>query len=92
MSNETIPGGWTEWQFVATPNVQALFEDVTTKLLGVKYKLVAYATQIVAGTNYAFLVEGTVVVPNGKNFISVIRVYVPLEGTPSVTSIVPVTP
>ena len=90
---ESIPGGWTGWNAPVSGEALQVFEAVTKQLLGVRYTPVAYATQVVAGLNYAFLALAklTIIAPESES-VKILYVYKPLQGDPHITHIVPVTP
>ena len=86
-----IAGGWSvngEAQASVTDEEAAIFDSAIEGLLGVSYTPVAVlATQLVAGTNYAFLCTGTTVIPNATPKWYVITVYKDLKGETAVISI-----
>ena len=86
-----IAGGWSvndEAQVTITDDEAAIFDAAIEGLLGVTYTPVAVlATQLVAGTNYAFLCTGTTVIPNATPQWYVVTVYVDLQGNAAVISI-----
>ncbi|AVS61071.1 hypothetical protein C8241_04505 [Paracidovorax avenae] len=89
-ANNTV-GAWTPFNFDLTADAKQVLEEATP--LGVKYTPLAFATQVVAGTNYSYLSKAeTVVVPEAALRVVVIRVHKPLSGKPYVTSIVEVNP
>ena len=59
-----------------------------------RYTPVAFATQVVAGTNYAFLTTTAVVAPNGPQGAAKVYVLQPLpgQGEPQVTKVEPIVP
>ena len=86
-----IPGGWSvngEAASTLTDEEAAIFESAIQGLLGVSYTPVAVlATQLVAGTNYAFLCSGVTVIPNATPEWYVVTVYQDLKGNTAVISI-----
>ncbi|MDH4471936.1 MAG: hypothetical protein QE487_04965 [Fluviicola sp.] len=80
MSEKGMVGAWNHWDFTPSKEAKAAFEQSLGKLLGVKYTLVASKSQLVNGTNYAFLCEAEVVAPAGADYIVEAQVYVPLKG------------
>lgn len=80
-----VPGGWTGFNFTLTPNAQKVFGVV--KMLGVNYTPLAFATQVVAGTNWCFLAKGTIVYPDNPEIAALIYIYEPLHGETHVTEI-----
>ncbi|BCS52694.1 hypothetical protein [Geobacter sp. SVR] len=60
----------------------AVFSAATKHLLGVRYAPVAVASPVVAGINYAFFCNGSVVYPGGPNEAFIIKIYAPPQGDP----------
>jgi len=77
-----VQGGWQNWNFGMTPRAQAVLTAVTHQLLGVNYKGIAFTTQLVNGTNYEFLCEATVVVPDAVPYVVTLRAHQPIVGEP----------
>ena len=80
------------WQSAADPTVteelQAVFDKGLDGLVGVGYVPVAYlGSQVVAGTNHAFLCQGTVVVPNAVPEWKIVFLYEDLSGNVSLMNI-----
>ncbi len=88
-NKEEIVGGWEEAQDGAiTEDLQALFDKAMEGMTGVDYVPVKLlATQVVAGTNYKFLCEGTTVVPDGETKMYIVTIYEDLQGGVSVLEI-----
>lgn len=82
-----MPGGWTPFSGKISKEAAAVFAAATKNLLGVKYTPVAVATQVVAGCNYAFFCNGTVVYPNAPNEAFIITIFAPLKGGPVIREI-----
>ena len=88
-----IPGGLAGgWQAAADPEVtedlQAIFDKGLEGLVGVDYVPVVYlGSQVVAGTNHAFLCQAAVVVPNAVPQWAVVYLYEDLEGNVSILDI-----
>lgn len=93
---ETLAGGWTVAEDTAlTDETKAIFEEALQETLGVDYEPVALlGTQVVAGTNYCFLTQGTVVYPDAVPQFKLVYVYKDLEGDVEFLNIVdlPVVP
>ena len=84
-----LAGGW---QAAADPEVtedlQAIFDKGLEGLVGVDYVPVVYlGSQVVAGTNHAFLCQAAVVVPNAVPQWAVVYLYEDLEGNVSILDI-----
>ena len=88
---EGLMGGWqdaSELPNFLSEDENKVFEKALEGLDGVSYKPVAIlATQVVAGTNYAFLATGTAVVENPVTHLYVINVYADLQGNATVNNI-----
>ena len=79
-----LSGGWAA---AADPAI-TVFDKGMEGLVGVDYVPVALlGTQVVAGTNYAFLCQGTVVVPNAVPAWKIVFLYQDLEGSVSIINI-----
>lgn len=83
---ETMVGGWTNTEDPAmTEELREIFEKATEGLLGVNYVPIAcLGTQVVAGTNYCFLAQATVVYPDAAPKCVLVYVYRDLSGNASV--------
>ena len=84
-----VSGGWTP---AADPAVTeeriALFDKGLEGLLGVNYLPVAYlGSQIVAGTNHAFLCQTTAVYPGAQPAYAIVYLYEDLQGNVSILNI-----
>jgi hypothetical protein len=90
--SETIMGGWSAWNSPVSGEALQVFEAVTKPLISMHYTPIAYATQVVAGLNYAFLALAKPVVPHPVESVKILYVYKPLQGDPHITHILPVNP
>lgn len=88
----TMAGTWTAWNFTITPEAQHVFNEAFKGFVGVHYTPLAFATQLVAGMNYAFLCKGKAVYPNAPETANVIHIYKPLQGQPHITQITTIRP
>ncbi|MBR2662602.1 MAG: hypothetical protein IKE25_02695 [Clostridia bacterium] len=71
-----------------TEGRKALFDKGLEGLLGVNYLPVAYlGSQIVAGTNHAFLCQTTVVYPGAQPEYAIVYLYEDLQGNVSILNI-----
>ena len=86
LESALMPGGWTNFDFTLTPKAQEVFKKAVN-LFGVAYTPLAFATQVVAGTNWCFLAKGTVVAPGASQLAALLYIYEPLEGAPYLTEI-----
>jgi len=73
-----MPGGYSDWSFRLTPDAIKVFNEATKRLMVVKYEPIAFASQVVAGTNYTFLAKSQPVIPNPTVGVCKIHVFVPL--------------
>ena len=75
-------GSWELAESTAITNEHKLiFEDAIRKLDGYDYKPVALlATQVVSGTNYAFLSESTIISASALRSMKITYIYVDLKG------------
>ena len=91
-ANEIVlPGGWQRTESAEiTEEERAVFDKAMEGLLGVNYVPVALeGTQVVAGRNYCFLCNSTVVYPGAETKQALVYIYEDLNGNASVTEIVP---
>ena len=87
--NEPLSGGWqlTE-NCEMTDELRAIFEKALDGLTGVNYVPIAcLGTQVVAGTNYCFLTQGTVVYPGAAPTYKLVYVYEDLSGNAEILNI-----
>lgn len=90
--SDIVAGGWTAFNFELTTEAKQVFAEAVNQLMGVKYTPFAFATQVVAGTNYCFLSQALPIVPNAQLRVVKVYVYRPLQGQAHVTQIVQITP
>lgn len=89
VAEEPDVGGWTiPASNEMTEELQLLFEKGMAELVGVDYVPMALLeTQLVAGTNYCFLCQATVVYPDAKPYYALVYLYEDLQGQVSVLQI-----
>ncbi len=87
--NTPLSGGWTPAEDPSmTDEVKAIFEKGMADLVGVNYVPVTYlGSQVVAGTNHAFLCQATVVTPDAVPSWVIVYLYEDLEGKVSIINI-----
>ncbi|MGE5493444.1 MAG: hypothetical protein ACM31P_19465 [Actinomycetota bacterium] len=92
--SETTVGGWSPFNFEVTPAAKAVFAEATEGFVGVSYTPFAFATQVVAGTNYCYLSKAKPATANPTPFVAKVYVYQPLpgQGQAHITQIVQVAP
>lgn len=88
--NSTV-GGWKIMNSLdITQEAQDAFDMATKELVGVDYTpLGLLGTQLVSGTNYCFLCEAQVVVPDAVSYYAIVSVYQNLQGESEILNIVP---
>ena len=81
-----IVGGWEiRYEQEMTDELRAVFEKALDGLVGVNYVPIAcLGTQVVAGTNYCFLAQATVVYPDALPTYVLVYVYEDLSGNAEV--------
>ena len=84
-----LSGGWTPSADPAvTEELQAVFDKGLEGLVGVGYTTVAYlGSQVVAGTNHAFLCQATVVYPGAEPYYTIVYLYEDLQGNVTILNI-----
>ncbi len=92
-SEETeLLGGWeinTELVSKISDDQQAIFDKAMESFVGQTFTPVALlGTQVVSGTNYMFLCQGTLVTASPVTDYKVVTVYADLEGNAEITSVV----
>ena len=82
-------GSWAAAEVTEiTPDELAVFDKAVEGLMGVKYEpVLLLGTQVVAGTNYAFLCKGTVVYPDALPYWYILYVYEDLQGNVKVLDV-----
>ncbi|MBR4164303.1 MAG: hypothetical protein IKR11_12335 [Solobacterium sp.] len=88
---ETVSGGWTITDsLTVTEEAQNAFDKAMENLTGVNYTpLGLLGTQLVSGTNYCFICEASVVIPDPVPYYAVVSVYQNLQGEAQILNIVP---
>ena len=88
MSTQTqMPGGFTPFSCKISDEDAAMFKEALSPILGVDYQPVAMASQVVAGMNFAFFCNATVVVPGAPSYPAMVNIFRNLDGQASVTNI-----
>lgn len=86
MIMENRVGSYTNFRAVTAEEVK-IYEKVMNGLVGVERKVLAAAKQIVNGTNYAFLCDSKVVVPNAEPYNDLVIIHKPINGDPQIMEI-----
>jgi len=81
-----VPGGYGPFEPVDA-NTKAIFDKAMSGLLGVGYKPLIVATQVVAGTNYLYMCNAQVVAPGTTAYPVEVIIFQPLNGPPHLISI-----
>lgn len=89
-TSSTLAGGWTNFNFTLTPKAKDVFKEALKGFVGVSYTPLAFATQVVAGTNWCFLSEA--ILPGGSQNAVLLYIYEPLQGHPHITEITKIKP
>ena len=97
ISGEKLAGGWEVAEdrasAVIPQDAKDVFDKATAELDGNELEPMALlGTQVVAGTNYAFLCYSTLQTEETINSIQVVTVYADLEGNAEVTNICTIDP
>ena len=91
LAGGTLLGGWTvtgDMTSQLTDDERAVFDQAIDGLVGAEYEPIAIiATQLVSGTNYAYLCTTTPVVPDAKPHWTIAVVYKDLQGNASLTNV-----
>ncbi|MCC0654027.1 MULTISPECIES: hypothetical protein [Clostridioides] len=74
----TLCGGWSDFKVVEKENLE-IFNEAIGMLKGVDYEPLIVSTQIVAGMNYSFICNATLVTKNPRSFLAEIVVFKPLS-------------
>ena len=90
--SEQMRGGWSNFNFTLTPDAKEAFESALTHWVGAKYTALAFASQLVNGTNYCFLCEVQYVTRFSNKNAAKVYIHQPLKGKPVIHKIVPVNP
>lgn len=87
MSESSKVGGWSTFSCDLTKEASEVVKTALKDLIGVSYSPVAFANQVVSGTNYSFFCNAKAVYPNAPNQAVMIDIYQPLEGPPHIKEI-----
>ncbi len=84
-----LPGGWSQADSpVITEELSSLLDKAFESMLGADYTpLALLSTQVVAGRNYCFLCEQTVVVPDAQPEYVFVYLYEDLDGNAQITEV-----
>lgn len=80
-------GSWTDFNFNISHETHNVFETALHGFVGVNYKPLAAATQVVAGTNYCFLCRATVVSPGAEPYAAKVYINHPTNQPPKIDHI-----
>ncbi|BAL94786.1 hypothetical protein [Rubrivivax gelatinosus] len=77
MTQTTMAGGWSQFRFELSESDRDVFNGAMHGLVGVGYKPLAVATQVVAGLNYCFLCKAHPVYPKAEEYAAEVYIYAP---------------
>lgn len=80
-------GAWSAWNFTLTAEATKVFNAATKGLVGVSYSPVAFASQVVAGTNYSFICWAKSSTNPAMAYPVQMHVFAPLQGDPTIQGI-----
>lgn len=86
MSTSAV-GAWSAWNFTLTAEAKEVFAAATKGLVGVSYTAVAFASQVVNGTNYSFICWAKSATNPSMTYPVQMHVFAPLQGTPGIQGI-----
>ena len=87
LEDKELVGAYEYYEDNAVINAEPLTKALKA-FTGANYEAIQLlGTQVVSGTNYAYLAYGNRVVPNAKKFIAVVTVYEDTKGECSILSI-----
>lgn len=73
-----VLGAYTKFRPL-TKEDKKVFDLALEGLVGVDYEPLIVATQVVAGTNYKFVCNATIVYPDSIPFLAMVKVFAPLS-------------
>lgn len=85
-------GGWSDFTFSVPQEDMDVFKKALKGFVGIDYKPVADAKQIVSGMNYCFLCEAKPMFPGATTYLALVHIYQPLQGNPIIASIQRIAP
>jgi len=89
---QTLVGTWSDWNYSIAKGEKAIFDKAFKGFTGATYKPICDATQLVNGTNYAFLCEVTKADRDATKSIAMVHIHVGLDGTATIQSIETIEP
>ena len=97
ISSEQLAGGWTVPEDAVGSEIpedaQAAFDKAAEQFTGSDIEpLALLGTQVVAGTNYAFICKSTLTTQEPVSGIQVVTVYADLDGNAEITNISTIDP
>jgi hypothetical protein len=88
MSDSNIAmGAYGPFSSEIDQQAKAAFSEAIEHFVGVGYQPVAVASQVVAGTNYAFFCNAKPVYPGANSYPAMVTIYKPLNGPAGITHI-----
>lgn len=89
---QAIFGGWSAWSFTIGKDAKGVFEKALAGFVGVGYTPLAFATQVVSGTNYCFLCKAMPVYPKATAFPALVYIHQLPTGDAHITNISEINP
>ncbi len=80
-------GGWSSYSTDLSDSFLSVFKVATKGLIGVSYVPFAVSTQIVAGTNYHFLCNATIMNEEKSEYAVMVRITDLVNTEPAITEI-----
>lgn len=80
-------GAYGAFSTQLTKEARQAFAEAVEHFVGVKYEPLAAASQVVAGTNYAFFCNASIVAPGAASYPAMLTVFKPLQGPAAVTHV-----
>ena len=87
METNLSVGSWTAYSTTIPSEAKKAFDEAFKGFVGVDYKPLAVASQIVSGTNYRFFSNAKGVYPGASNDAALVEIYNPLQGSAHIISI-----
>ncbi len=81
-----MPGGWSKFRSL-TQEDKDVFNQAMEGIVGVDYEPLLVSTQIVAGENFKYLCNATLVVKDPTTTHKMVQIFRSLDGEVSITSI-----
>lgn len=87
MSITTMVGAYSPYTTEISEEAMNAFVSAFENFTGVKYEPLAVAQQVVAGVNYSFFCNATVVYPGAPTYPAMVTIYTDLDNKSCITHI-----